>query len=81
MTAEIVQFPVKERDPLRGKRWTALRKRLAHIGKVLDIREEEITRAGEDFFNLVRFTSKYNQSLDWIVRGDPVCMIRAAARS
>ena len=77
--AEIVQFPPRERMPLRFRKRT-ISKRLRRIGNLLNVPYYEVAAACADEIELVEFAARYGQSLDWIVLGDPDCMIRTLGR-
>jgi hypothetical protein len=69
MTLEIIPFPVKKRG------LNDVLKRLIEIGDVLHIPDAEILLASSDFHELLAFSRRYNQSLNWIVFGNPDEMI------
>ncbi len=72
---EVIPFPVKKRG------LSDIVERLIEIGKVLHIPDAEILLACSDLHELISFSRKYNQSLNWIFFGNPdemiVCRYRA----
>jgi hypothetical protein len=72
---EVIPFPVKKRG------LSEIIERLIEIGKVLHIPDAEILLACSDFHELIAFSRKYNQSLNWIVFGNPDEMIVTSYRA
>jgi hypothetical protein len=77
MNAEIVPFPLNKREQNSADVKLEVIKRLTEIGKVLRIPDAEILLASANFSELVAFSRRYNQSLNWIVFGNPDEMIAA----
>lgn len=69
MTPEIIPFPAKK------KGLNDILQRLIEIGEVLHIPDAEILLASSEFHELIAFSRRYNQSLNWIVFGNPDEMI------
>ena len=72
---EVIPFPVKKKGP------SEIVERLIYIGKVLHIPDAEILLACSDFHELIAFSRKYKQSLNWIVFGNPDEMIVTSFRA
>jgi hypothetical protein len=72
---EVIPFPVKKRG------LSEIAQRLIEIGKVLRIADSEILLACSDFHEMIAFSRKYNQSLNWIVFGNPDEMILTSYRA
>jgi hypothetical protein len=72
---QVIPFPVKK------KGLSKIVERLLEIGKVLHIPDAEILLACSDFHELIAFSRKYNQSLNWIVFGNPDEMIVSRYRA
>jgi hypothetical protein len=77
MSSEIIPFPLKKRDPGPDNVRLDIIKRLTDIGSVLHIPDAEILHASADFSQLLAFSRRYNQSLNWIIFGNPDEMIMA----
>jgi hypothetical protein len=77
---DVIRFPIPTRQPLPRRRLPAINRRLAEIGRALELPEAETARAGTDFDTLLAFARRHNQSLDWICAGDPGPMIRRLQR-
>lgn len=75
MSPEIIPFPVKKRG------LSDIVQRLIEIGEVLHIPDAEILLASSDFHELLAFSRRYNQSLNWIVFGNPDEMIANTYRA
>ena len=71
---EVIPFPVKKRG------LSEIVQRLVEIGKVLHVPDAEILLACSDFHEMIAFSRKYNQSLNWIVFGNPDEMIVTSYR-
>jgi len=58
----------------------ALRARLDIIAEALDLPPSEVMAALTSERALIEFAARYNQSLDWLMTGNLIPMIRARAR-